>query len=55
MKVLKSEYRYALVVIDAFSKLADAEAMKNKETETVYQNLVKNYKKQKKKVPFKCI
>ena len=41
MNNLKSDYRYAIVVIDSFSKLADAEPMKNKETNTVYLNLLK--------------
>ncbi len=41
MNNLKSDYRYAIVVIDSFSKLADAEPMRNKETNTVYLNLLK--------------
>ena len=45
MNNLKSDYRYAIVVIDAFSKLADAEPMKDKQTNTVYQNLLKIFQK----------
>ena len=45
MNNLKSDYRYAIVVIDAFSKLADAEPMKDKQTNTVYQNLLNIFQK----------
>ena len=40
MNNLKSDYRYAIVVINTFSKLADAEPMKDKQTNTVYQALL---------------
>ena len=53
MKVLKSDYRYAIIVIDSFSKLADAEPIKDKQTETVYKNLLKNFSKNG--LPFKCV
>ncbi len=40
-----SEYRYAIIVVDAFSKLAEAEPMRDKQTNTVYQNLRKIFEK----------
>ena len=40
-----SEFKYAIVVIDTFSKLAGARAMKDKETETVYKNLLEIFDK----------
>ncbi len=39
------DYRYAVIVIDAFSKLAEAEPMRDKQTNTVYQNLRKIFEK----------
>ena len=44
-KPIVSDYRYAIVVIDSFSKLADAEPMKDKQAETVYQNLFNCFQK----------
>ena len=43
MKNLKYDYRYAIIVICAFSKLADAEPMRNKQTNIVYQGLFKTF------------
>ena len=44
MNNLKYDYRYAIIVIYAFSKLADDEHMHNKHTNTAYQNLFKTIK-----------
>ena len=41
MNSLKSDYIYARIVIEVFSKLADAEPMTDKQTNTVYQALLK--------------
>ena len=41
MNNLKSDYIYAVIFICDFSKLADAEPMKDKQTNTVYQALLK--------------
>ena len=45
MNSLKYDYIYAIVVIDAFSKLADAEPMNDKQTNTVYQSLLNIFQK----------
>ena len=43
----KSDHRYAIIVIDDVSKLADADPMKNKQTNTAYQALFKIFQRNK--------
>ena len=45
MNNLETDYKHAIVVIDAFSKLAYAEPMKDKQTNTVYQSLFKIFQR----------